>query len=254
MRPRLLLSLATALALLLPLGAATPAGATVIAGDSSAFGLYVDLEIPILPDLFLDGTPAVSGSAPAPYDLSDSLLTYDGTVIDLGLLEVAAASDVDGGLGIRFAEASAGLKNLAINVGSAFSLELSAIGADARSEGDFGALVSTGDALLASLLVTVGGSVIFDGAVAPGANTDFLDGILDPLGIDLILNEQILSGDGISTTGIAVNAVHLLLDTPLLAGEVIFSHAESSLQAVPEPGTWILVLLALAPLAAWRRA
>jgi hypothetical protein len=250
MPSRLLTPLAS-LAFLLALVAGHDARATVILGESSAFGLSVDLEVPILPDPFVPPTPYVAGAAPAPYDLSDAFLAFDGGFFELALLEAAAASDVDGGLGIRFAESSAGLKRLSLGFGPAFSLELLAFGAEARSEGELGALVSTGSSVLGSLLVEIGGAVVFDETIAPAPNTDFLPGLLDPLGIDLVLNEQILTGDGIHETGIVVNALHLSVDRPFVTGGVIFAHAESSLKAVPEPRVLVLLLLALAP-AAWR--
>jgi len=227
---------------LLPAG---DARATVIAGESAAFGVFVDLEVPLLPDLSVPGTPSVEGAAPAPFDLSDAFLAVNGSVVDLGLLEVAAASDVDGAPGIRFAEASAELKSLAVDIPFLFSLELSALSAEARSEGEAGALVSVGEAVLGSLSLEVGGDVVFDRALAPDPNTAILPGLLGPLGIEIVLNEQTRRGDGVTETGIAVSALHVQIAHPLLRGEIVVSHAESRLLAVPAPGAGLLVLVGL---------
>jgi hypothetical protein len=76
--------------------------------------------------------------------------------------------------------------------------------------------------------VAVEGTGLLDVPVDPGANTTI------PLPLDagsLILNEQSVSGDGITSRGVASNAAHLnlsLLGT--ITADVILSHAEASIQ------------------------
>src|SRR4029453_5441777 len=59
--------------------------------------------------------------------------------------------------------------------------------------------------------------------------------LLDHLGMRVVLNEQIRSGDGTGDAGIEVNAIHIYLDDVLvsglgaLRGEVIIGHAEAAL-------------------------
>jgi len=246
-----LLALVAALGLLVV--SAGSARATLIAGESAAFGVLVDLEVPFLPDLSVPETPAVAGSAPTPFALSDALLAVNGSVVDLGLLVVEAASDVDGASGIRFAGARAELESMAVEIPSLFSLELSTLSAEARSEGNAGALASVGEAVLGSLSLEVRGEVVFDGAIAPDPNTTVLPGLLGPLGVELVLNEQTLRGDGVTETGIAVSALHVQIARPFLRGEIVVSHAESQLLAVPAPGAGLLVVAGLGAAAALAR-
>ena len=86
-------------------------------------------------------------------------------------------------------------------------------------------------------------------------------GLLGLTGVSLILNEQILTGDGISNAGMAVNAIHLEFNDftsglGILNGDIIIGHSEAQVQAlpaqVPEPGTLALTALALAAMLRFR--
>ena len=76
------------------------------------------------------------------------------------------------------------------------------------------------DLVVAGAPVTVG-----DGAVAP--NTQFA---LPGVGY-VVLNEQTVSGDGVTTTGITVNMIHVVLQDALTGaktGEIVVGSATSS--------------------------
>jgi hypothetical protein len=295
----------------------TTARAIVNQGEASAFGLFVNTDIVdqnnllnLLVSADLGPTPSVSDTAPAPFNLSDSLLSASvsaGSLLNLGegtivvnaatvdtsdTLDVTASSNVDGLPGTRNADATASVENLSIdvnpvsvfsllNTANVFSFDASLITSEAHASGDFGALVATGDSVIIDVNGVADGFLTFSvlgvnldvavdamGQVAPNTTlniTSSLNALLgDSLGTDLdgqitvILNEQILVGDGITSAGITVNAIHVLFenvgaeffnvlgislgDTNLITGEIIVAQSHALLNAVPEPSS-------LAPLA-----
>jgi hypothetical protein len=239
------------------------AEATVVSGSSSAYGLSVSLtlDVPILPDIDItvDPTPSVSGTAPPPYSLSDSLLSLDvPNVLSTGLLEVNANSNVDGLPGVRFANADATVNDLSVlDILLVAVLEATTIQSTAEVSGDFGALVATGTTTLEALSIL--GIPVLD--VTPAPNTV----LLDVLGLTIIANEQIITGDGISNAGIEVNALHIIFDDfiagiGLLSGDVIISHSEAELTAVrdivdvPEPGSLLILASGITLLFGLRRS
>ena len=73
-------------------------------------------------------------------------------------------------------------------------------------------------------------------------------------GILVVLNEQLLSGDGTSGLALAVNALRIeftnaVLGLGLLNGQIVIAHSEASLAAVPEPSAALLALAAAGLLA-----
>jgi len=295
------------------------ARATVNSGEASAYGLFVNTDIVDQNNLLnvqvsadLGPTPSVSGTAPAPFNLSNSLASASvsaGSLLNLGggtivvnaatvdnsdTLDVTASSNVDGLPGSRNADATASVENLSIdvnpvsvlsllNTANVFSFDASLITSESHASGDFGALTATGDSLIIDANGVADGFLTFSvlgvnldvavnalGHVAPNTTlniTSALNVLLgDLLGTDLngqitvILNEQILTGNGVTSAGITVNAIHVRFnnvgveffnvlganigDTNLVTGDIIVAQSHALLNAIPEPSS--LSLLAFA--------
>jgi hypothetical protein len=242
--------------------AGTPAAeATVISGSSSAFGLSVSLTLdPFIGqniNITAGPTPTVSGNAPPPYNLTDSLLSLGVPgVLSTGVLEVNASSNVDGLPGPRFAAADATVNNLSV-LSLLDLLEVTTIQSTADVSGDFGALVRTGTTTIAGISFL--GDPTFD--LTPAPNTV----LFAALGITIIANEQTITGDGISAAGIEVNALHIIFDDVFagigdLNGDIIISHSEAELIAepniidVPEPGSLLILASGITLLFGLRRS
>ena len=284
-------------------------------GTSSAYGLSVDSHLVDLSTLLgigvdaaLGPTPTVSGTAPAPYNLNNSLASaaVDASSALLGggsihvnaatsntvdVLSVAASSTVDGAAGSRNAQASSAVANFNSNVNSLgrvsllnsaglFNFSAMTLSSSASVSGDSGALAATGDSAIIDANGAGDGFATFtvlglnfnvavdaQGHVAPNTtltiNASSAAGLGDHLGTDLagsirlILNEQTLTGDGISSRGIAVNALHITFqnagaqffsalgvnvdNSNLGTGDIIIAHSQASMLAVPEPGAFRLL-------------
>lgn len=73
--------------------------------------------------------------------------------------------------------------------------------------------------------VIVVGTPILDIPLNPPANTS-----IDLIGLgSLVINEQIVTGDGINNRGMIANALRLTLNTGLLNAELIVAHSEASM-------------------------
>lgn len=249
--------------------------------------------------------PYDQSSSLATASVSAGLLTTvgQGSIgASTGLLKVDASSNVDGAPGPRNADAYASVADVSIseslagsisvlNIADVFKFDASLITSEAHVSGDYGTLVSSGDSVIIDISGAADGFTTFSvlgvnfdvavdaqGRVVPNTMLT-IDGSSSTLfgdlagtdltgSIDIILNEQIFSGDGISSAGIEVNALHItfnsvgaeffsslgikLDDTNLLTGDVIIAHSEASLIAVPEPGT-VGVLVAGAVMLGLRR-
>ena len=76
--------------------------------------------------------------------------------------------------------------------------------------------------------------------------------LFNALGLSIILNEQIFSGDGINSKGIITNAIDVSfngfnLGTGLKSGNIILGQTRAAVTAspgaVPEPSTWAMLLI-----------
>ncbi len=223
-----------------------------------------------------------SGVAPAPYSASDSVLTVDissgvlanpvpgldplVTVADVqtGLVTSTATSNVDGLSGSRTATGEHVINGLDLSIvetlGVADLLSISATTLEVSSEvsGDYGGLGSVGSLYVEDLIISVAGIAIpgYGGLGVTGfiaANTGVaLTGPL--LGTSLILNQQIVTGDGINSLSLTTNAISLDVSAinidlvGALTGTVTVGPTSASLQAsaVPEPSSAILLSLVCA--------
>ena len=231
--------------------------------SGSAFGESVDLTIDSLLSLVTVSAasgplPLVSGVTPPNFNTSDSLLGVDvnasikllgglvpATNVDIlqtGLLNVSTSGSPGAG-----AASSASVEELSLELlGSALlplvlGIEADAVTSEASVTGSCSTSLSAGgssalvNASLASDLAQLVG--IEGGLLAsPPPNTVLLD--LNLLGghLRIVLNEQIVTGDGIADRAITVNAIHVTLDDlPIGAvitdtsGEVIISQSTAAM-------------------------
>ncbi|RJG25864.1 PEP-CTERM sorting domain-containing protein [Massilia cavernae] len=223
------------------------ASATVVSGTSSSYGESANLTLtPLIGLPFAIGSgpvPTAGGSAPAPYNDSDSVAQIISLPLSAFLQTVNASSNVDGAPGSRFADADATVLNLSALLGL---LTAQVVQSTAAVSGDFGALSSVGTSNLEGLMVNGMPFIV----ASPAPNTP----LFSAPGLTVTLNEQIHTGDGINSLGLAVNAIHIAFNNfahglGLINGDIIISHSEALLTAipnndngqVPEPGTLLLL-------------
>ncbi len=228
--------------------------------SGSAYGESVDLSIKSAFSLVtVEATsgplPSVSGSTPPPFNLSDSLLSVDVNaniqlaglipassvdILETGVLNVATSGNTS-----PVADSSASVNDVNLELLGDVLLPLilgltaDEITSTAAAGGSCeSGLTASGTSGLvnASLASTLAELVGITGALAanPAPNTVLLD--LDLLGghLRIVLNEQILSGDGVTSRGITVNAIHITLENlPIAAiitdvsGDVIISQSKA---------------------------
>lgn len=278
----------TAFAGLISVGISPGTLAIVFSGISSSFGELVGLSgvLTVTPA----PQPAVNISAPGDIASAGSV-SFSGLLSE-GLLLVHAASDVDGLPGIRSASADATVNGLSANLssltGASFiSFSAVSVGSTASVKGDFGALTRSGATSLVGASLSVAGKpFIIDSSPAPNTVVVCTDPQEDPgaealppsdlCGLKVTLNEQILSGDGVESGGITVNAIHVQFDDfPLgnagvIDGEIVISNSQATLRAiqvqsdetqatltptqeVPAPATLLLLLAGVPGLLLLRR-
>jgi hypothetical protein len=182
---------------------------------------------------------------------SQATLSLPG-VVSTDLLNVAASSNVDGLAGLRNATASASINN--INLGltlvltSVLSRNATAIQSSATVSGE--PLSGAGTTGITGGSISVLGAAPTAIPTNPAANTS----LINSNGIQVILNEQILSG----SLGLTVNAIHIILINVGglgINGNITLAHSQAQLTSnVPEPSTALLVSLGFVGLAARRRS
>jgi hypothetical protein len=234
--------------------AAHPASAAVTTVESSstvldvavkAFGTPLDIG-PLLP---------VSGSAPAAYDLTNSLASFSKTIGPLsasaGVLVDTASGDTAAATGA--ASSSLASLDIALKVAGVVVASLDASAVSSMSSVD-GTPSATGSSSLADLTLTVLGSSISI-PVDPPPN----DVIFDSSGLIITLNQQIheVGGNGV-TEGITTNAIAINFDRFLgnVTGRIDIAQSMASVTVtpVPEPSTWVMIGAGFAGLAlvSWR--
>lgn len=244
--------------------------AAVLTGQSSGYALQVNAGVSAgILSMNLNAGPApsgVAGSAPAPYDVNQSVLfaTVTSSVpllasgsVTASLVNAQAESNIDGLPGTRFVRAETGLEEGGVNIStlpiigaglSALSV-LATLDSSAEISGDHGALSATGSTTIKAISLSIGGvpvdlSGYVNVAIAPNTGIDL--SLLGIAGATLVLNEQIIAPDNSS---IVVNAFRLDLDATLLGlgvdAGIVFGHSQASLTTVvPEPRAALLLSVA----------
>lgn len=243
--------------------------ATVIGGSSSSYGVEASVTSTVLgisTTVTVGPASNSSGVAPAQYTDSDSVASLKAGLLGLlsvstGVLQTSAHSDIDGLAGSKFADADASVMGLSITaLAGLLTLSADLVTSGANVSGDYGGLAASGGVTLVNAKISGPlGSVFLDASPLPNSALN-LD-VLGLTGVSLILNEQILTGDGDSSRSLAVNAIHLAINgfvsgLATFTGNIVISHSEAALvQAVgdqpaqvPEPGTLSLIaVLAFVP-------
>lgn len=145
------------------------------------------------------------------------------------------------------AQATATVNNLLFSIGSdplLSLLSLSATTIQSMSTASAGGL--TGTTTIEGLVLggSLFGLLTFDGSlfVNPAPNTV----LFNSLGLTITLNEQIVSGDSITTNAINIGFTDFAVGTGLKNGSIILAQSQASFTgagAVPEPGTWAMMLI-----------
>lgn len=195
---------------------------------SRAFGESITLNVvPLLGSGVQIGsgpTPLVQGSAPPAFDVTDSVASaglstlLTGPVLGTGLIVANASSDLLLGNNVS---ADATVNGLALNVGvvglNVLQAQATVIQSTARIGGRCGALTALGTSTLAGLAISVAGI----GPLVIPANPPANFVLLDLLGIKIVLNEQIVTGDGATKRGLTVNAVHITINNGRFGGGIL---------------------------------
>ena len=255
---------------------ATTRGDIINYGASDAYGISTTASLAVGGSVSatatVNATPSVSGVAPPAYSLHNSLAslsTSQGVIVtgtsnllveNTGLMNVVASSDVDGLAGIHFASGQAEVDHLNANVlntvgltgqviSSFFTISATTVTSLSHVNGTFGSLTATGSAPIQDLKIVVNAVTILDltgtGMVnfAPNTLVTFATPIA---GLRVVLNEQILSGNGIGSEKITTNAIHVYFSgvvTPsgTITADLVVAHSSAQLRAVPEPGSLALL-------------
>lgn len=234
------------------------AQADITDATSNGYGISADLtllilQLEVLPQAYADG------SAPGPYandnTAVNALFSAAGLAnVGADVLSGEATSDVDGSSGNRTTTGNGTVTGLGADVvlGTILNLSAGVIEADSAVTGDYGSLAANGSSILTDVdLSILGTTLTVDANAAP--NTV----LFDALGIQVVLNEQIIGGNGIDGRSLEVNAIRISFDDVaaglgLLNGDIKIAHAYSEMNAVvPAPSG--LAALTLGGLVATRR-
>ena len=222
--------------------AAFPAMAQTV-GDSSAFGESVNLSLlPLLGNsqpVTSGPRPVISGSAAPAYSLSASAgsatasSSLTGPILQTGLLLVNASSQLPGA---TTTHADATTANPAVSLGQLLpllGLTAQTVRADATIDGTCGSsLTALGSANLANAHTSGAVGLGLSLPTQPAPNTV----LVNLLGVRIVLNEQIVSGDGRLQESLTVNAIHISLQNALLSalgvlqGDIVISQAHAHVQ------------------------
>lgn len=264
--------------------AAKETHAGVILATGTGYNVSVNLNLKLASTLDVNAsvgpTSYSSVTAPPSFTASDSLASLSvtagsiplGTLLDLssGLLTSSATSDVDGLGLIGTTSAQASVAGLSLDVldfllaPTVLSIGAEAITSTASVTGGYGSLTGVGSTVFADLSISLLGTNVatINGSVAANTGID-VSSILG--GVSIFLNEQVATGDGISSLGFTTNAIRIafsnvgITGVGVLNGDLIISHAEAQqfatpTAAVPEPSSLAMCGTAgLLGLAGWHR-
>jgi hypothetical protein len=242
-------------------------------GSSDAYGLSVNLDLTLLPILggadvkaLIGPEVPVSGTAPNTYNSTLTLASLNasgGTVLTgslanalTGIITTDATSNVDGTAGSKSASGTAVVNNLSLGVlgglvggNSLLGITATTITANSTVTGHFGALgvdPSSGATLTNLAISILGTSVTIPASITPNTTLN-VNTILG--GVSIILDEQIVSGNGTSGLMLTTNAIDIhflnvgVSGLGILNGQIVIDHTDAQLSAsaVPEPTSLALV-------------
>jgi uncharacterized repeat protein (TIGR01451 family) len=218
-----------------PAWATDPTSAT-----SSAYGEQVQLSLlPLLGKTLTASSgpsPTATGSAPPSYNQQGTLANANvagptgvGTFLTTGVITVAADSQVPAADQVH---GRAEVNNAALSAVGLLSLGAGEISSDASITGTCGtSLTPAGVTQITG--ATLGGLVGAHASIDPSPAANSV--VVNLLGVKIIANEQVISGDGINNESISVNALHITLDNSVLSlvgaltGDVVIGHSQASL-------------------------
>ncbi len=208
--------------------------------NSSAFGESVQLNlVPMLGGglhVVSGPLPQVSGTAPAVYAKSANASSSQlsalllGQILQTRVLEVNASANLASGNQSR---ASVLVNDLGLRL-SQLNLNAAVVRTSAAISGTCGSFAASGSMDIANASSSIGPPI----SVHPAPNTV----LLNLAGIRVVLNEQILGGDGTTSRSLTVNAVHIQLQNSLLSGlgllsgDIVIAQSQAAAQcAGPRP-------------------
>jgi hypothetical protein len=168
-------------------------------------------------------------------------------------------SDIDGGVGNRYAQSDSLVDDLDIVVvpgtigPDLLSVTADTIGSDSIVSGDHGAMTPLGAMILENLSISVQGNSL-NIPLAPAPNTV----LFNALGIRIVLNEQ-ASSSNMGSASQVTNAIHIELQDiltvgGLVSGDIIVAHSDAQMASVvPEPATFVALGAGLGLLTLLRR-
>jgi hypothetical protein len=223
--------------------AVSPASAAVTSVTSSATVLDVDLTALGTP-INIEAVPA-SGSAPPPYNVTNSLAKFSTSLGPISLTTGLLTDMASGNTGTGMGSATSTINNLAISWDSIFSLTSTLISSTSSVNGTPSA---TGSSTLAGLTIKVLGSTVTI-PVNPPKN----DVIFNLDGLTITLNQQLpdpSESAGITTNAIAIDFNKFPSGINLVNGsvDVAQSFASINVTTIPETSTWAMLLLGVAGL------
>ena len=248
--------------------------ATATFGTSNSYGINVSVTFtPIVGTGVLVSTgpiASIGGTAPLPYGPLTATASPFISLLSGSVMSDDASSNVDGFPGVHFANADSTFTSLTLGtlfplLPPLFTLTIPSISTTANVTGDLPTLTPTGSTTLSALVFTaplIPGfpTLTFSGSPAP--NTQLAP---SGFGISVLLNEQILSGNGVTAQSIEVNGLDIAFTVPVftptivplrlgtLTGNIIVAHTEAFLTAaaVPEPPSISLFASGCLVLAFW---
>ncbi|HTG32531.1 MAG TPA: DUF11 domain-containing protein [Thermoanaerobaculia bacterium] len=210
----------------------------------SAYGEQLSLKVQtLLATVQASSGPlsSVSGDTP-PFNKDASALSVNvglgpyGTVLHTGLLLSHTDSPAAGQVSSNATVHDLGISLLP--VAPLLTLHADEVRSSAVIGGTCGsALTATGSTTLVNAGVggTLGLGLHIGASVPPNMV------LLDLLGVRVVLNEQIVGGDGATSRSISVNAIHISIQNGLLSpigrltGNIVISHSEAQVVCTPPP-------------------
>jgi len=224
----------------------SPAAAQTVA-DSSSFGESADVSVlPILGSAghVLSGPmPQIGGHASPAYNLTTGVPSVTvsspltGQLLQTGPISLSAASAIPGA---TLTSAGALVNQASVSLGALLpllNLHAATIQSAAGIDGTCGSsLTANGSSILEN--ATMSGSLGNGGiSRSPAPNTV----LLNQAGVKIVLNEQMVAGNGTMTRSLTVNGLHLYLQNATLAGlgvlsgDIVFSQSKASVQCGSAP-------------------